>query len=63
LYINNENYSITVCFSNIAAAISVSRKLVRIGRKFCLFVYYVELISIKLWMVEEGAALNGCLEI
>jgi hypothetical protein len=27
-----------------------------------LFVYYVELIGTKLWMVEEGAALNGSLE-
>ncbi len=32
------------------------------GRKSCLFVYYVELISTKLWMVEEGAALNGSLK-
>jgi hypothetical protein len=31
--------------------------------KFFLFVYYVELIGTKLWMVEEGAALNGGLEI
>ncbi len=33
------------------------------GRRFCLFVYYVELIDIKLWMAKEGAALNGDLEI
>jgi len=33
------------------------------GRKFCLFVYYVKLISTKLGMVEEGATLNGGLEI
>ncbi len=33
------------------------------GRKFGLFVYYVELISTKLGMVEEGVALNGGLEI
>jgi len=33
------------------------------GRKIYLFVYYVELIGIELWMGEEGAALNGGLEI
>ncbi len=32
------------------------------GRKSCLFVYYVELIHTKLWMVEEVVALNGGLE-
>ncbi len=32
------------------------------GRKSCLFVYYVELINIKLWMVEEVTTLNGGLE-
>jgi hypothetical protein len=47
-----------LCFSKIVVAIIVSRKLVRIGRKFCLFVYYVELINIKLWMVEEGAIIE-----
>jgi hypothetical protein len=28
------------------------------GRKFCLFVYYVKLIGIELWMVEEGTAIE-----
>ncbi len=32
------------------------------GRKSCLFVYYVELVDTKLWMVEEVATLNGGLE-
>jgi hypothetical protein len=32
------------------------------GRKSCLFVYYVELIGTELWMVEEGVALSGGLE-
>jgi hypothetical protein len=32
------------------------------GRKFCLFVYYVELIDTKLWMAEEATTLNGGLE-
>ncbi len=63
LHVNNGNYSIIICFSNIAATIIISRKLVRMGRKVCLFVYYVELISTKLGMVEEGVALNGGLEI
>ncbi len=32
------------------------------GRKLCLFVYYVELIDNKLWMDEEATALNGGME-
>ncbi len=32
------------------------------GRKFCLFVYYVKLIGIELWMTEEVTTLNGGLE-
>ncbi len=32
------------------------------GRKSCLFVYYVKLIGIELWMVEEATTLNGGLE-
>jgi hypothetical protein len=63
LHVNGQNYSIIVCFSNIVATIIISRKLVRMARKFCLFVYYVKLISTKLGMVEEGVALNGGLEI
>jgi hypothetical protein len=34
------------------------RKLVNMGRKFCLFLYYVELIDTKLWIAEEAATLN-----
>jgi hypothetical protein len=63
LHVNNGNYSVIVCFSKIAITIIVSTKLVKMGRKFCLFLYYVELIGIELWMVEEGAALSGGLEI
>jgi hypothetical protein len=63
LHVNGENYSVTVCFFKIVVTIIVSRKLVRMGRKFCLFVYYVELISTKLWMDEKGVTLNGGLEI
>ncbi len=32
------------------------------GRKSCLFMYYVELIDSKLWMVEEVVTLNGGLK-
>jgi hypothetical protein len=32
------------------------------GKKSCLFVYYVELLDTKLWMAEEGATLNGGLK-
>ncbi len=46
----------------LAVIIIVSKKLVNMGRKSCLFVYYVELINIKLWMVEEVTTLNGGLE-
>jgi len=63
VYDNGGNYFVIVCLSKIATTIIVSRKLVRMGRKFCLFVYYVELIDIKLWMVKEGVALNGGMEI
>jgi hypothetical protein len=38
---------------------TVSRKLVSMGRKLWLFVYYVELINNKLWIVEETVTLNG----
>jgi hypothetical protein len=55
LHVNNENYFVT-SFSRIATTITTSKKLVRMGRKICLFVYYVKLINTKLWMVEEGVA-------
>jgi hypothetical protein len=63
LHVNDGNYFVIIWFFKIVATITVSRKLVRMGRKFCLFVYYVELINTKLWMAEEGATLNGGLEI
>ncbi len=62
LHVNGGNYFIIVCFFKIVAAIIISRKLVRMGKKSCLFVYYVELIGIELWMVEECATMNGGLE-
>jgi hypothetical protein len=41
---------------------TLSRRLVSMGRKLCLFVYYVELINNKQWMVEESVTLNGAME-
>ncbi len=48
LHVNGGNYFVIVCFYKITTAIIASRKLVRMGRKFCLFMYYVELICTKL---------------
>ncbi len=62
LHVNNINYFVTICLSKIVVAITVLKKLVRMGMKSCLFMYYVELIGIELWMAEEGVALNGGLE-
>jgi hypothetical protein len=31
------------------------------GRRSCLFVYYVELIDTRLWMAEKAVTLNGSL--
>ncbi len=58
LHVNNRNYFVIVCFSKIVVTIIASRKLARMGRKFCLFVYYVKLIGIKLWMAKEGATIG-----
>jgi hypothetical protein len=44
------------------ATMTVSRRLASMGRKLCLFVYYVELIDNKQWMAEEAMALNGAME-
>ncbi len=32
------------------------------GKKLCLFVYHVEQIDNKQWMVEESVALDGGME-
>jgi hypothetical protein len=48
LHVNDINYSITVCFFKIVVTIIVLKKLVRMGRKSCLFMYYVELIDTEL---------------
>jgi hypothetical protein len=37
----------------------ISRRLISMGRKLCLFVYYVEHINNKQWMVKKVAAFNG----
>jgi hypothetical protein len=41
---------------------TVSKRLVSMGRKLCLFASYVELIDNKLWMAIEAMALNGGME-
>jgi hypothetical protein len=38
---------------------TVSRRLVSLGRKLCLFVYYVEQVNNKQCMAREIAALNA----
>jgi hypothetical protein len=62
LHVSDKNYFVIVCFSKITTTIIISKKLVNMGRKSCLFVYYVELIGTKPWMVKEAATLNGGLE-
>ncbi len=63
LHVIDKNYFVTVCFSKIVVAITTLKKLVRMGRKFCSFVYYVGLIGTEQLMGKEGVALNGGLEI
>ncbi len=43
----------------LATKITISRKLVSMGKKFCLFMCYEEQISTELWMAKEAVALNG----
>jgi hypothetical protein len=38
---------------------TVSRKLVSLGRKLYLFMYYVEQINNKQWMAKKTTTLNG----
>jgi hypothetical protein len=37
----------------------ISRRLLSLGRKLCLFVYYRERINKKQWMVKKIVALNA----
>ncbi len=62
LCVNNKKYFVIVCFSKIATIIITSKNLVEMGRKICLFVYYVKFIGAKLRMAREGATLKGGLE-
>jgi hypothetical protein len=39
-----------------------SRRFVRLGRKLCLFVYYVEQINNKQWMAKETTTFNEGVE-
>jgi len=57
-----KKYSIIVCFSKITTTITTSRKLVKMGRRIFLFMYYAKLIGVELRMVVEGATLKGGLE-
>ncbi len=43
-------------------AMTVSRRPVRLGRKLCLLVYYVEQIDNKQWMASEAITFNGGVE-
>ncbi len=60
LFARNGKDDSIICL--LAIVIIDSRKLVNMGRKSCLFVYYVELIDTKLWMAKEVMKLNGGLE-
>jgi len=62
LRVNGKKYSIVVYFSRVVITITTSRKLVKMGRRICLLVYYAELVDAKLWMAMEGVALKGGLE-
>ncbi len=50
---------ILLFFFRITITITTSRKHARKGRKICLFVPYVDIISVKLHMVEKRVALNA----
>jgi hypothetical protein len=41
------------------AIMTISRRLVSLGRKLCFFVYYVEQINNKQWMAKKIVAFNG----
>jgi hypothetical protein len=45
--------------SKIVIAITISRKLVRKGKRICLLVYYAKLIDAKLQMVVKGCGIEG----
>ncbi len=62
LRVNSEKCFIVVCFSKIVIAITISRKLVRKGKRICLFVYYAKLISAELQMIVKGSGIEGGLE-
>jgi hypothetical protein len=38
------------------------KRLVSLGRKLCLFVYYVEQINNKQWVAKEATTFNGGVE-
>ncbi len=59
LRVNNEKCFLIVCLSKIVIAITISRKLVRKGKRICLLVYYAKLIDAKLQMVVKGCGIEG----
>jgi hypothetical protein len=62
LCVNDGKIFIVFWFSKIVTTITTSRKLVRMGRIICLFVYYTKLIGVELLRAMEGATLKGSLE-
>jgi hypothetical protein len=44
------------------AAMTPSRRLVKLGRKLTLFVYYVEHMNSRQWMAKEVATFNGSVQ-
>jgi hypothetical protein len=43
----------------LVAIMTASRRLVNLGKKLCLFVYYVEHINNKQWVAKEATTFNG----
>jgi hypothetical protein len=56
---NGKNYFVIIC---ITSAMTASRTLVKLDRKLCLFVYYVDQINNKEWMVKEATTFNRGVE-
>jgi hypothetical protein len=46
----------------LMVAMIISRRLVSLGRKLCLFVYYVKHVDNKQWVAKEATTFNGGVE-
>ncbi len=44
------------------ATMTSSKRLVSLGRKLCLFVYYVEQVDNKQWVAKDVPTFNGGVE-